>query len=178
VAPLLRPLRLLALAAALLAIGVGSVGAATPRNPDQVALRWGDTYFSDPSDLAAWLADRGASYGVWAERHPAAAELLEWAAAERARQAVPQGAPFRGVPERIRSSVPEPQPMALSLERRHVPLWTIGGIAALLLAGGLGANVLVRRTGRPGLDPVTLAVSGAGLAAGIFLVAFVTAARF
>jgi hypothetical protein len=178
VTPSTRLLAVLALAAVFAAVLPGAAHASTPRDPDQVALLWGDRYFTDPSELALWLAARGATYGVWAERHPGAAELLEWAAAERARRGVPQGTPFRGVPERGPAAVLDPQPIAVPLAEGGISLPATLAIAALLLGGVVFGNAFIRRTGRRGLDPITLAVSGAGLAASIFLVVFVANARF
>jgi hypothetical protein len=38
------------------------------------AVLWGDQYFESKASLTRWLRARGASYRMWAERHPGAAE--------------------------------------------------------------------------------------------------------
>lgn len=41
------------------------------------SIAWGGRVFSKQADLAAWLRSRGASYSVWAARHPGDRAILE-----------------------------------------------------------------------------------------------------
>lgn len=41
------------------------------------SIAWGSRVFSTKADLAAWLRSRGASYSVWATRHPGDRAILE-----------------------------------------------------------------------------------------------------
>jgi hypothetical protein len=54
------------------ALAVSPAGAQTP---DRVP--WGELEHRNKDTLAVWLAEHGADYETWAERHPAAASWLE-----------------------------------------------------------------------------------------------------
>ena len=57
----------------------GSVPRGATQSPAVVTTRglvWGDRLVRLPSELAAWLEGHGASYALWADRHPAAAGAL------------------------------------------------------------------------------------------------------
>ena len=47
------------------------------------SIVWADRVYSNKHDLARWLRSRGASYDVWAARHPAVAEVLESGRAQK-----------------------------------------------------------------------------------------------
>jgi hypothetical protein len=59
-------------------------------------VSWGEQYHPDRDSLANWLAARGASYAVWAERHPVAAARLEAQGASEPR-AAPDSSDLGGV---------------------------------------------------------------------------------
>jgi hypothetical protein len=61
-------------------------------------VSWGERYHPDRDSLANWLAARGASYAVWAERHPVAAARLEaQGESESRRRAAPDSSDLGGV---------------------------------------------------------------------------------
>lgn len=78
--------------AAALAIWSSSVVGRTPPLPELSAgtVLWADRLFTSREGLAEWLNSRGASYRLWAERHPRAA-ARQRAAARAGRRDSPNG---------------------------------------------------------------------------------------
>ena len=72
------PAYLLALVVGLGGLGVAYAAGAQlgPFAPPPV-LTWAERDFASKAEFDAWLRERGLSYRVWAERHPAAAARLE-----------------------------------------------------------------------------------------------------
>ena len=64
-----------ALLAGALMLSTTSVVGKTPPDPHlpASAVLWGDRYFESQASLTRWLRSRGASYRIWAARHPEAA---------------------------------------------------------------------------------------------------------
>jgi hypothetical protein len=64
-----------ALLAGALMLSTTSVVGKTPPDPHlpASAVLWGDRYFESRASLTRWLRARGASYRIWAARHPDAA---------------------------------------------------------------------------------------------------------
>lgn len=146
---------------ALAVVGPGAA-AAPGAEPETTVVIWGGEEHRTRASLEAWLRERGASYEVWAERHPAAAARLESA---------PGGAePTPVVPEPGRGDAAAP---AAEAKWTTLPGLLVLGVFALgivlLLAGGLFASPLVfavpgRRTARF-LHSTSLELAGAGVVA-------------
>jgi hypothetical protein len=62
------------LAGALVLSTTSVVGTDPVTRDDERTVVWANQLFTDPEDLAEWLSTRGASYKVWAQRHPRAAK--------------------------------------------------------------------------------------------------------
>jgi len=125
-----------AFAAGVVAGAVGLVGRDVPVAQQPTTLVWGDRVFASRHDFAVWLESRGASYKIWAKRHPAAAGVF----------APRSGRRFAAAAEARSAEV------ASSRERR-----TQAGRAALL-AATLLAIVLAIAALRPRLRRVNIAI--------------------
>ena len=149
-------------------IGVGVFGALTPFKHDAGpppgspgALVWGDGIFANTFELKAWLKLHGASYGAWAEQHPAAVTLVKPRPVKRAHTKAAVAAPRA---KHARSSAGAPPPVSTAGRSRSINTWLFVLVGLLAVAGGLLPRRLLARIGPQRVPELRLGIAGTGLA--------------
>jgi hypothetical protein len=112
-------------------------------------ILWGGSTHETEEELGAWLAERGASYATWAERHPAAAVRIEG--------------------EEEASPRELPPPVETPLVTVQEEEMSLAVVIALALAGALLASALLPRALLPAAlarpyEEWRLAAAGGGIA--------------
>jgi hypothetical protein len=149
------------LCAALVAPGASAAAprAAVEDPPEEIVVIWGGEEHRTRQSLEAWLNTRGASYELWAERHPAAAERIESAPGSVAPPAATS----------VRGASPPPAEPKWSTPAGRLVLGLLGLGVVLLVLGALFASPLIlavppRRAARA-LHATALEVAGTGTVA-------------
>lgn len=110
-------------------LGAPSSSAATATSPVTKStsttvkgIEWGGRRFTTRAALGSWLNARGASYDVWAQKHPEAAKRLTGPVPKPAVRPAPAArAPVRTAPAKRAAAVPTRKPAAQPKPRKVTP---------------------------------------------------------